>query len=255
MQLTLLVGTLFAFSAAGVYAYLALRLQRRVIASVQARLAWRLFIVWWCGLAGTTAISGIINTLAVTGVASLPLYVTLTYINVFIICAALWGLLYYLLYLFTGSDKPLLPLGVFYTGYFLLLIYWIAAAEPISIEVTKWSAKLAYQQSPTGPFFALILTLLVFPQIFAGLAYFTLFFRVKDFTQKYRILLVSWSVIIWFGAAYAASISAVATQDWWQLLSRLIGLVAALCILAAYNPPSFIKHRYGVLSLGEESFA
>jgi hypothetical protein len=45
----------------------------------------------------------------------------------------------------------------------------------------------------------------------------------------------------------------LAQQDWWQLASRLIGLAAALTILMAYLPPRWLKQRYGILSLTDES--
>ena len=88
-----------------------------------------------------------------------------------------------------------------------------------------------------------------FSQIIGGLAYFTLYFRVSDVTQKYRILLVSWSIIIWFLSPYCARAGGLAEQDWWQLASRLIGLAAALTILMAYLPPRWLKQRYGIVSL------
>jgi hypothetical protein len=75
--------------------------------------------------------------------------------------------------------------------------------------------------------------LLFVSQVNGGLAYFTLYFQVPVVTQKYRILLGSWSIIIWF-------ISPVATV--------LGGLTAALTILTAYLPPRGLKQRYGIVS-------
>ena len=45
---------------------------------------------------------------------------------------------------------------------------------------------------------SILAVLLLLPQIIGSFAYFTLYFRVTDVTQKYRILLVSWSIIVWF---------------------------------------------------------
>lgn len=99
----------------------------------------------------------------------------------------------------------------------------------------------------------MVLVLLVFPQIIGGLAYFTLYFRVKDPAQKYRIALVAWSIIIWFASAFLASISGLAQFDWWQIVSRLIGLGAALATLMAYQPPGWIQHRLGRAVAAEEN--
>jgi hypothetical protein len=94
---------------------------------------------------------------------------------------------------------------------------------------------------------------LVFPQIIGSLAYFTLYFRVQTVTQKYRILIVSWSIIIWFLSAFLAGISGLSKYDWWQIVSRLIALSASLAILLAYQPPVWIKRYFRVTSIAEES--
>jgi uncharacterized membrane protein HdeD (DUF308 family) len=98
-----------------------------------------------------------------------------------------------------------------------------------------------------------LVILLFVPQILGGLAYFTLYFRVPEVTQKYRILLVSWSIIIWFLSPFVAFAGGLAQQDWWQVVSRLIGLAAALTILMAYLPPRWLKQRYGIISLLDEN--
>jgi hypothetical protein len=121
------------------------------------------------------------------------------------------------------------------------------------VTVGRWGTTVAYRSQITGPLFLLILLLLVVPQILAGLAYFTLYFRVQDATQRYRILLVSWSIVIWFGSALVASFAGLSNYDWWQIVNRLIGLAATLTILTAYRPPRWIKRRYGIASIGEEA--
>jgi hypothetical protein len=252
-QLTLLLGTLFGATAAGIYAYVGWRLSKRVIYSSEASLAWGAFTVWWYGLAVTTLIGGAQNLLGAVGLTSLPLFVTATYINLLAICLALWGLLYYLIYLFTGNRGLLVPLAVSYLIYFVLLAYYVTASMPESVNVGRWSARLVYQAPLTGPFFGLLLGFLLLPQIIGGFAYFTLYFRVSDVTQKYRVLLVSWSIIVWFLSPLIALAGGLAGKDWWQFASRLIGLAAALTILMAYLPPRWLKRRYDILSISDES--
>ena len=251
-QATLLFSALFALTAASIYSYVGWRLSKRVITSSEARLAWRSFTVWWYGLAATTLIGGFLSLFGVAGLTSLPLFVTATYLNILVLCLALWGLLYYLIYLFTGNSRSLVPLTVFYVIYFVLLVYYITASIPESISVERWRTTLVYRAPLTGPFFAILIILLLLPEIIGGLAYFTLYFRVSDVTQKYRILLVSWSIILWFLSPLIALAGGLAQQDWWQLASRLIGLAAALTILMAYLPPRWMKQRYGVSSLTDE---
>jgi hypothetical protein len=132
-------------------------------------------------------------------------------------------------------------------------VYFIEASNPTGVNVGRWSATLAYQNQIRGPLFLIALLLLVFPQIIGSVAYFILYFRVKTATQRYRIALVSWSIIIWFLSAFLASISGLAQYDWWQVVSRLIALGASLAIMFAYQPPLWIKRNFQVTSIAEES--
>ena len=253
IQFTLLFSTLFALVSAGVYCYVAWRLSKRVVSSSEARIAWQSFTIWWYGLAATTLTGGFLNMLGVFGQTSLSLFVTATYINMLAICIALWGLLYYLIYLFTGNSRSRLPLAIFYIIYYFMLVYYITTSIPSDVRVSRWNTTLTYSAPLTGPFFVMVVVLLLLPQIMGGLAYFTLYFRVQEATQKYRVLLVSWSIIIWFLSPLFALAGGLAQQDWWQLASRFIGLAAALTILMAYLPPRWLKQRYGIISLSDES--
>lgn len=252
IQSTLFFSALFALTAACIYAYVGWRLSQRIVASSQAKLAWGAFTVWWYGVAATTLIGGLLDLFGALGFTLLPLFVTATYINLLVICLALWGLLYYLIYLFTGRSQSLVPLAIFYVIYYALIVYYITASVPERIQLERWNASLEYQAPQTGPFFGILIILLLLPQILGGLAYFTLYFQMTEATQKYRILLVSWSIIIWFLSPLFALVGGLSEQDWWQIASRLIGLVAALTILMAYHPPGWAKQRYGVISLQEE---
>jgi hypothetical protein len=253
IQSTLILSALFALIAASIYAYVGWRLSKRIVSSAEGRIAWQSFTVWWYGLAVTTLIGGFLNLFGALGLTSLPLFVTATYINILALCIALWGLLYYLIYLFTGNSRWLVPLAIFYIIYYVLLVYYITASGPESINVDRWRTTLSYHALLTGPFFVFLIVLLLLPQIIGGFAYFTLYFRVKEVTQKYRVLLVSWSIIVWFISPFAALAGGLAQRDWWQVASRLIGLAAALTILMAYLPPRWLKQRYAIISLLDEN--
>jgi hypothetical protein len=253
IQPTLFLSVFFAVGAACIYGYVGWRLSKRIVSSSDARLAWGSFTIWWYGLAATTLIGALPDLFGALSLTSLPLFVTAMYANILVICIALWGLLYYLIYLFTGNRRSLLPLTVFYATYYVLLVYYITASIPDNINVGRWSTTIVYRSPLTGPFFVVIVLLLLLPQIIGGFAYFSLYFRVQEVTQKYRVLLVSWSIIAWFLSPLIALAGGLTQQDWWEIASRFIGLAAALIILLAYLPPLWLKERYGVISLSDES--
>lgn len=253
IQPTLLFGALLSILCAGIYYYVGRVLSRRQASSDQSRLAWQMFIVWWYALAATTFSGALLSLLGAIGIVGLPLFIAVTLVNQLATCVALFGLMYYLLYLFTGRRNLLVPLACFYVAYYVLLIYYVQASGPIQVSVERWRTMLVYENQITGPFFIILLLLLVFPQIIGSFAYFTLYFRVKNPTQKYRVLLVSWSIIIWFLSAFLASVAGLSQADWWQVMSRLIGLGAASAILLAYQPPVWIKQRFNVISIADEN--
>lgn len=251
-QSTLLIGAIFSLASAGIYFYVGRSLSRRLVIPTDARLAWNLFVVWWYALAGSSLSTGILSLLGSLGLADLPLLLTFTQVNLLAVCLALYGLMYYLLFLFTGSRKMLIPLTAFYIVYYTLLTYYLNWLEPVSISLGRWNTSLVYQKETAGPFFVVLLMGLVLPQIIGSIAYFSMYFRVKEATQKYRVALVSWSILIWFSSALLASISGLSQHDWWQIVSRMVGLGAALTILMAYQPFRWIKKRLGVASISEE---
>ena len=253
IQPTLLFGTFFALLGAGIYAYIGWLLGRRSVAASESRLAWVLFVVWWYALAGTNLAAGVLDLLGAFGVTDLALFLTFTQIDVLATCLALFGLVYYLLYLFTGSRRVLAPVMVFYICYYILLVYYYNWCTPSGVTVGRWSVGLVYERPQAGPFFLVMLSLLLLPQIVGSMAYFSLFYRVKDVTQKYRVALVSWSIIVAFLSSLLASIAGVAEADWWQVASRLIGLAATLLILSAYQPAKWIKTRWGISSVVDEN--
>lgn len=251
IQPTLFIGAILAFLCAGIYFYVGRVLSRRRQASAEAGLAWTMFVMWWYALAAATFSGGVLSLLGAFGIIDLALFTTITILNLLTTCVALFGLVFYLLYLYTGNRHLIEPLILFYFAYYGLLVYFILASLPVGVTVNRWSTTLEYQNIIRGPLYFVALFLLVFPQIIASLAYFMLFFQVKATTQKYRILLVSWSIILWFASSFLASVSGLAQQDWWQIVSRLIGLGAALTILFAYQPPAWIKRRFGVAAIAE----
>ncbi len=248
---TLLWSSLFAFIAAGIYAFVGTRLRARPVGAI-ARPAADAFALWWVALGVSTVVTGVGNLLAAYGVDDVAVFATISQVNVLIVCVALWALVYYLLFLFTGTRGFVAPLTAFYVAYYALLVYYLASSDPVGVDVKTWQAGVRYAKPLQGGFFAVIVILLVLPQIVGALAYFTLYFRLTEPAQRYRVALVSWAIVVWFTSALAAGLTETSAQSWWPLVSRLIGLTAAGTVLLAYYPPAWIRRRLGAGGNGPE---
>lgn len=226
--------------------FIAARLGKRKLANKTDQLAWLAFRVWWWGLGVTTLISLLNVVLPVLGVSSLAVYVSLAQLNILVICVALWGLLFYLVYLFTGKRNLAWPIAIFYLLVFILLVAYVVWLQPVGLAFGEGRATVEYEKELSPAYALALISVILLPQLVAGLAYFTFYFRVRERAQKYRVLLVSISIFVWFGSPLLATMLKLNDLSWWPLASRLITLLAALAIFWAYYPPMFIQKRLHV---------
>lgn len=231
--------------------FIAAQLGKRVVKG-DDKLAWSAFRVWWLGIGLSTALGAVKTLMILSAVDNALAYVWLGYISTAVICVALWGLLFYLLFLYTGNKGLALPLGVFYLLVFAgLVVYSFFVLKPtgVVLDASAVTATIQYEQE-ANPLYVPILALLVLlPQILGSLAYFSFYFRVRERVQKYRVLLVSVSILVWFGIPLLALPLDLSGLPWWSLATRIIGLAAVLAIYWAYYPPKFIQRRFRVSSI------
>ncbi|HEV8361327.1 MAG TPA: hypothetical protein VGR28_12820 [Candidatus Thermoplasmatota archaeon] len=247
---TLVAAAVFSLASGSLYTFVGFKVLGRPT-SPDARLAARLFSIWWFGLAAATLMGGVTNLTGTLATPSVGLFQAYTFVVLLTICVALWGLLYYLLYLFTGRKWLIWPLSAFYLAYFAWLSWLILGAGATGVEVGRWSVTLRYAQPLQGPEITTALALLVFPQILGALAYFTLYFKLTDRTLRFRVAVVSWSIVLWFMSSFLANIAGLTQSDAWQVASRAIGFSAALAILIAYHPPGWMRRRFRIAGVGE----
>ena len=202
------------------------------------------FTIWWYALGTTSIVSASATAAGAFGLVDLPLLMTLTFALLAVICVALWGLLYYLIYIFFGSRSIAWPLAALYAFYYTYFVYVIIVANPIGVETGRWSNRFVYENPIEGdPVVLVLATLLLVPQMLGALAYFSLYFRTTDRMQRYRIALISGSIFLWFGSSLVASSVHISSSDVWQIANRFIALAATLTVLAAYVPPRFVRAR------------
>jgi hypothetical protein len=224
------LAVLLSFLSAGVFLLVGWAIQRRDV-SPAMRIGQKAFVVWWYALAGATLLGALGN------LASLELQplLALTIVTLFILSIGLCGLLFYLVFLFTERRSLLVPMAIGYAGFFAFLTWFILAGDPVGVERTTWGSTIEYANPiDQGPFLVAAIVLLIGPPLVAAGGYLSLYWKVDDPLLKRRILLVSLSILAWFGSSLIGTGTGAAETDAWRLTSRLIGLAAAATIYYAY---------------------
>jgi len=215
----------FALASAAIYGLVARTVQRRPV-SDEVRGARNAFVLWWGSLAVLSAVAAVLALPFVP--LDLALWEGLTIVLLGLICVALAGLVYYLVFIYTNQRKALLPIILGYAAVFLFLLYFIFKQVPNGVVDARWGPKMTYQNEvTTGPLVWALVILIIVPPILAAAAYLRLYGKVDDPLQKRRVLLVGLGILLWFLTSLGASVGNVQLADWWQVASRLISLTAA----------------------------
>lgn len=247
---TLLVAGVVALVVAAVYAHVGRQVVRRNGSSPGAVDAMQAFALWWWALALNITFGAVFILGAALGWTDLALQVTYAFFQRLLVVVGLVGLMSYLLYLLTGRSFAG-PLVVYYGVFYTLLVYGVVAGSPTAVYVGDWRTDLVYG-TPSPRWFTLLnFAMLVGPPVAGALAYFRLFFRLHDPTQRYRVALVSWALIVWWVVAVLAGQHEMFGSQVFQVVNRFLGLGAALVILAAFQPPAWIRDHWGVRGFGE----
>lgn len=243
---TLLISALASLATSGLYLYIGFVLRKRRV-SPESRLANNMFVLWWMALGGIGVLGATMTLVYTTGVLQVWFYQAYTSFLLIVLFAALWGLQYYLVYLYTGSPRSFAPLGVFYSILLfatLGLMAYIGAPE--SLTDNGWQLRTSPRVELTQAFSLLFIVVLIGPQMVAAVAYARLYRKARDRTQRYRIALVTTAILVWFGSSLVATALEASQSIAWQLASRLISVLGATTILFAYKPPGFIQRKYGI---------
>lgn len=243
---TLALDFVSNLAAAAIYAAVARMLAARPVEASAVR-ARRAFSTWWGVLSLLSLYGAFADAVTLAGGWTLPLLVAATHVLMLAILLGLAGLLYYLIYLYTGREGAWKPILAFYVAFWAFLVYYIEALRPDGIQEGVITPQLHYLHDPSAsPLAPLLGLLLVGPIIAAALGYFTLFFRTREPTQRYRIAVVALSIVLWFSFSLVGSVTGVNRDLPWVIASRAVSLAAAACVYAAYRPPRWVQRRWGV---------
>jgi hypothetical protein len=234
---TLVASALVSIFAAGAYGYVAIRLYQRAV-SPGSKLALAQFSLWWGGLGASSAFGALEALLAFGGLLTLPLAIAFSLFVVLIDVIFLWGLTGFLTYVYTGRYY-LVPLSAFYALFYFAALYYEILGAPYAVAVQAGSPTLLAHTVHNPVLIGFVLLGLLVPEIAAAILYLTLLRRTHDPAQRYRIVLVGSSILLWFGIlAFVPS-----TTVGWTLTKGVLEVVPALLSLIAYQPPAGIRRR------------
>jgi len=229
--------------------------------STDARLANSMFAVWW-GAFGLLEFSvGAYQVPAAFGFQDLALVIALLNLILLLIVVALWGLVYYLVYLYTGSSRSFWPITILYMILAAAMLYLVAWIEPTGF---KADGTLSYTRQLTGfPSIAIGLAFSL-PVVLAALGYGSLYFQAQARTQRFRIGMVAGSFLAWFSwsalsallqlsqkAQDAAAAGNGTIQNTLIVVNSAISIIVPILIVLAYRPPRWFQDRFRIGSVQE----
>lgn len=230
MATALALTGLIQLFACATFAYTAIMLGLRG-ATGNDRSAVNGFVAWWSGMSLYMGITGSLAIAASVGMYSMEVLYVSRLVVIPLVTIGAGGLTYYVLYLFTGRDGTKFLVG----GYYAIVgaIYLTAGflTRPTSVRVTDWSVELV----PRIAGLDIIFLVFGIPAIGSAIAYLTLAFRPVERMQRYRIALVSSSILAWVVTGLLSELS----QDPFLVFIGItfFGLVTALAVFFAYRPP------------------
>lgn len=237
MRATLLLDAAFALAMGVLYLYVARLVGARQVSSPGARRALRGFVVWWLALAAYTALDGARSLLAAFDVLDREPHAILAYAALAPLVVALWGLVDYLVYIHTGTQRWRRAILVGHVALGAFLFALVVYRHPIGAEALDWDVPVLYERALSGPLYFLAIGAVLGPVLGASAGYLSLAFRVRDPASRARIFTVGGAFFAWFGIAALASATQLAQWYWWPLAADAIALAATLVILGAYRTP------------------
>lgn len=225
---TLAAGSILGLAVALLWAGIALLQLRRASAPGQAPRLY--FALFWAGIAARAAIESGYAFLAGLGVATLAIGVTALVLKMATGLAAFFGLVSYLLLVYSGERRVVTYAGAFYVTLAPFVVYAYVSRVPVAVETRTWYAGLAYAE-PQGLLHAATVVLLFLPPLACTCCYALLLRVASDAGQRRRILVTSLALGSFFGAFLFGWMNE--QWFWWGLAERLLAIGTSLGVLHA----------------------
>lgn len=239
----LLVTTGVNLLAVIVATFVARELLRRPTQGASRR-ATRMFALWWGAFAADTLLNTLTWLAGGAGIASEAVVALLSYPALTCIVLMIWGLMYYLTYLFTGRESLFTPIAVFYALSWVAFVALVIYLHPIGVRMGPYSGEIAYSIQPPAAASLWVAIFFLLPPILGAILYGTLVFRVKERAHRYRILAVSVGIFVWFTSSLVFT-GTGAGGDALAITGKVLGLACLGLFLSAYVRPRWLRGGVG----------
>ena len=235
-----------ALVTALIYAYVArLVLARRL--SSEGHRANLAFATWWWTLGAVQLLAGAYTLPAAFGLRDLALVVTLLNLLLLLIAVALGALVYFLVYLYTGSQRAFWPIAVGYSILGVAMLYLVAWMQPTGFDEAKGAGELVYTRRLEG-FAAILFGLVVSgPVLLATIGYGSLYFRATLRAQRLRIATIAGAFVVWFGWSLVSGVLQLQEKHPNSrplfVVNSALSVGVPLVVTLAYRPPRWIRER------------
>lgn len=190
---------------------------------------------FWGGIGVVHALQGALSAWAAVAPVGLMAAVLVWQARMIVLIASFFCLVYYLLVIYTGSRRVLLPLGVFYVAMLVAALAFISWAQPTGTLHDPWRVALFFEKPLAGPPYLALVLALFGPPLAAAIAYARLGRHATSQDQSRRIRLTTVSFALYFVALIVGYVTLALPM--WGAMEMALGAIAALGIVAAHRPP------------------
>lgn len=206
------------------------------------------FRMWWWGLSVALLAACAAYGAAWVGLGHRGLLTTLLLVTVLGHAVALVGVTMHLCSIYDGRRRATwaLAMGAFHFGFFATALH---AALPVELDLARDTLVFAMGTFETDGMLALLLGAFFLPHVLASFCYAALLVGIHGRTERYRLVLVSWSLLL-----TAVSFVFLATRpaphvEGVEPVLFAAAFVAPSLLVFAYAPPPWVQRQLGVAPL------
>lgn len=232
-QASLALGAALGLAGAALFATAGVRTWRRARATASPPL--RAFAVFWLAAGAYLGLNAMWIVAWLAGLDALPVSIAILEAKVAAVCASFAGLVCYLLAIYAGRRRLVLPVGAAYAGLLLAMETYYAWRAPVGQHASLASLGLDYLRPQQTLVWDALLVLLFVPPIVATLAYASLHRLGADPAARRRIRWTAASLLLFFAPDLVGWLAGRWTG--WDVVELALALCAGVGMLLATRAP------------------